>query len=230
MHGPNLFLKTDLPAKFDGWSQVKFESEDYDPNRIMGVFRQTWFFRSGQSQCAISADYPFGWGHDLSGCYVANGWSVAQRVEQRPARPPRELYVEVDMLGQGGEHGLLLYSLVDQTGHVVDVPQHLTWQRVTGKAAYNPLWSRVLPAETLQIQAFISTPDPLSQTQRQIVARFILAARQKLISEFSSKIKPDQAMSSEENLPPETPPGPRHFARITELVHMSGLVLPRLAL
>jgi hypothetical protein len=93
------------------------------------------------------------------------------------------------MLGQSGEHGLLLYSLIDQTGHVVDVPQHLTWKRVTGKAAYNPLWSRVLPAEALQIQAFISTQDSLSQSQRQILRDLYTTARQELQSVFSSKIR-----------------------------------------
>ncbi len=191
LHRPNLFLKTDLPATISGWSQVKFVAEDYDPNRAMGVFRQTWFLRSGPSECAVSADYPFGWGHDLSGCYVANGWTVAQRVQQQPdatASAPQEAYVEVDMLGQGGEHGLLLFSLIDQTGHVVDVPQHLTWQRIRGKAAYNPLWSRVSPSEALQVQAFISTRDPISDVKRQMFQDLYLTARQKLISDFSSKV------------------------------------------
>ena len=189
---PDLFLRTDLPATIAGWSQAKFVSEDYDPKRVMGVFRQTWSLQSGPAECAISADYPFSGFHPLAICYIANGWSVVESSQRRPnAEAPDhpELYVEVDMLGQDGEHGLLLFSLIDQTGHVVDVPQGLTWQRIAGKAADNPLWSRVVPVETLQVQAFLSTRDPVSDTQRQMVRDLYTTARQQLVSVYNSRIK-----------------------------------------
>ena len=189
LHRPDLFHRSDLPVAVAGWSQVKYATVQFDPTRKMGAFSQSWGYRWNQCECVLSADYPFGWGHNLSVCYVGNGWSIMDRLERRPAAGPRpqpELYVEVDMLGPGGEHGLLLYSLVDPAGHVVDVPQHLTWQRISGKAAYSPLWSRVLPAQTFQVQAFVSSRDPLSDAQRLAVHEFYLVARQKLLSTYNT--------------------------------------------
>ena len=93
-----------------------------------------------------SADYPLDWGHDLSHCYAGNGWSVVESVTRRSnaeSRDSPELYIEVDLLGQNGEHGLLLYSLVNQAGRVFDVPQHLTWPRDGQSRLQSPLEPRL---------------------------------------------------------------------------------------
>ncbi|MGO8748682.1 MAG: exosortase U [Thermoguttaceae bacterium] len=197
----DLFRQSDLPATVAGWSQVQFAAERLDLTRQLGAFHQAWGYRSKQCECVISVDYPFRWGHVLTGCYAGNGWSIVDSAERQPAAgsPPQpelspqperspqpELYVEADMLGLTGEHGLLLYSLVDPADHVIDIPQHVTWNRLSGKAAYNPLWSRVLPARTFQVQAFVSSRDPLSDAERQAVQELYVAVRQKLLLAYGT--------------------------------------------
>jgi exosortase len=194
----NLFQREDLPRTVGGWTQVEYSVGDYDPTREIGAYRQIWAYQLGkQCRCTISADYPFGGWHNLSVCYVASGWRVVDRTEQpstSESTPAPDPYVEVGMVRPDGEHGLLLFSLVSPAGCGLDVPEESTWKRITSRFASIPL-SRWMPKgtafagreTTLQVQALVSSPDPLTAPGREAVRQLFVTLRQRLMSAYTHK-------------------------------------------
>jgi exosortase/archaeosortase family protein len=187
----DLFSRSDLPATLAGWKQVAYTTEEHD--RQMCDFRHIWTYRLEGCECMVSIDYAFlGW-HELSKCYVGNGWRVLQRTETGSgagAGQEPEFYAEVEMTKPSGERGLLLFSLFTESGRVCDIrPRGLA-----DRLAANPLWNGLPGTErfaaqesTLQVQVFVSPPAPLLPAERAAVQRLFLTARQKLLAAYNVK-------------------------------------------
>jgi exosortase len=196
--GANLFHREDLPKTIGDWTQVQYGVGDYDPTREIGAYRQIWVYQwNKRCRCMFSADYPFGGWHNLSVCYVANGWRVVDRTQQPPkaqSQPASDPYVEVGMVGSHGEQGLLLFSLVSPAGRGLDIPEQSGWKRIVARFAGSSL-SRWLPKTaafpgretTLQVQALVSSPDPLQIPEREAVRQLFVALRHELVSTYTTK-------------------------------------------
>jgi hypothetical protein len=199
----DVFHRDDLPKTIGDWTQVDYSVGDYDPTRDIGAHRQIWTYQlDKRCRCILSADYPFGGWHNLSVCYVASGWRIVERTQQpsdTEAKPAPDPYVELSMMGPAGEYGLLLFSLVSPAGRGLDVPDQSTWKRITARFASNPL-SRWMPKgtafvgreTTLQVQALVSSPDPLQTEEREAVRTLFMAMRQKLVSTYIPKQASDR--------------------------------------
>jgi len=114
--------------------------------------------------------------------------ALAQGVTTESTSAP-EPYLDIEMTRPDGQHGLLLFSLFDQSGRIFGPPQHGIRERL----AANPLWNYWLHGKSLaaqetafQVQTFVSSQEPLSgamspwSAERETVERLFLAARQEL--------------------------------------------------
>jgi len=194
----DLFHREDLPASVGDWKQVQYSVGDYDPTRDIGAYRQIWGYqRDERCRAAVSADYPFGGWHDLSMCYVADGWRVVSRVEQPSQAEAASLpdpYLEVSLAKADGQQGLLLFSLISPAGRGLDVPQRSTWKRMIARFAGNPL-TQWMPHSsgfsgretTLQAQVFVASPAPLLAAEREAVRALFVILRQKLMSAYTQR-------------------------------------------
>lgn len=190
---PNLFRSSDLPAAVGGWKQVNYTTEDHQGS--WGDFRQIWTYRSQHGDALISVAYPFNGWHDLRNCYTGAGWKMLARAERSSGSAAEEAapYLEAQMRGPAGEYGLLLFSLVDQTGRAVDMSRRVTWRSLVAKFADNPFWN-CLPKVTLpgyratfQVQTLITSEEAPSIPRQQAIRSLFVAARQALVSAYNQQ-------------------------------------------
>lgn len=72
-----------LPASWNGWERVGFETVTREVDHLDGPFSAIWQFRRGSLTATISMDGPFANGfHDLQTCYTANGWRCTNAVDR----------------------------------------------------------------------------------------------------------------------------------------------------
>ena len=110
--------KFTLPQEINGWRLVS-EAKPA-PKRAAfedGIFSHIWQYQKGASLATISFDYPFFGYHDVTVCYRATGWVIADTTLQ-PASTTNAMIpcMEVIMEREGGLKADLFYSTVDETG------------------------------------------------------------------------------------------------------------------
>jgi len=110
--------KFTLPTEIDGWRLVSQTKPI--PKRAAfedGIFSHIWQFQKGATLATISFDYPFFGYHDVTVCYRAAGWVIADTKLQAASTANAMIpCMEVVMQREGGLKADLLYSTVDETG------------------------------------------------------------------------------------------------------------------
>jgi exosortase len=120
------FREDVLPASIDELKQVDFKPHERTADDLFGRYSKTFLYRDEATDAPylVSLDFPFagGW-HELTVCYIANGWNGVERYIRRPPKgapgedgaQPWE-YVEADFEKPGGEHSAVFFAEFDQFG------------------------------------------------------------------------------------------------------------------
>ena len=116
-----------LPVTHNGWQRTRFELTERDSTSFFGEVSKSWTYASPTGDVAVSFDYPFNGWHELSGCYRGHGWNVVRRTTDDPDNQSTESpFVEVEFTKPSGEHGYLLFGLLDAAGQPVQPPNTTT--------------------------------------------------------------------------------------------------------
>jgi exosortase len=107
-----------LPAVVGGERRQKFERVKRFEGASLGEISQTWYYDGAQTRSAASLDYPFiGW-HEITECYIAQGWQVDSR--SLVALEDQTTVVEVVMhKADRVAFGHLLFTVCDPAGNPI---------------------------------------------------------------------------------------------------------------
>jgi hypothetical protein len=179
---------TALPAEVDGWRQERFAKQSRNPGSAYGEFSRTWTYRRGPLLATLSVDYPFWEWHELTVCFVNQGWALGAQLVQRvePGAAGEELpVVEVQMTRAGHRQGQLWFCEFDSGGKAIEPRRTLAtaaltrhtsalrrwWQRLGGEASA----AADGPAPPIhQVQLFVETYAPLTAEERAQARRLSL--------------------------------------------------------
>lgn len=193
-----LLERVSLPAELSGWTLDKQERIERRFNDQAGRFACQWWYRREPRVCLVSLDYPVPSWHNPTLCYAGNGWQPTARrvltagvsdVESDAGEHHGDgAWVELQLSKPTGEQGWLLFGLLDAAGNVLP-PSASRWPDVAGELARSPLGSRLLgrgqgsaTEAAYQLQAFLSSPGPLSAEEQAEVRRLLWAARAKWLA------------------------------------------------
>jgi exosortase len=185
-HSPahaNLHDQADLPVTLAGWKQVDYAKAEFD--REMGRFQHVWTYRSATTECLITVEYPFVDWHDVSSCYVGNGWTIDNRRSRPIEGASIDPYFEVELCKPADERGLLLFCNVQEsTAQVLTGYSKLSWQQVFRRVRNNLYHEHFSAAggDLFQIQLLSVSPEGWSDAERESLAEVFVAARQRLIA------------------------------------------------
>lgn len=174
--------QADLPARFGSWELEEFVTETRAGNSQWGEFSHTWKYRTPTGKRAvISVDYPFrGW-HELTICYVADGWNLTDRAVV-PFAPsagfPAEdkcVVAEIERPGMN-QFACLAWGVFDERQQPMGMPEALgTWTRLRQRVENFWLRLRTLgavqgdshnDAQTYQLQVLVQGFAPVSTEER----------------------------------------------------------------
>lgn len=120
----------DLPEDLSGWRRVSFQVERLRDDPLLSEQSKQWIYATPEGSVLVSLDYPFrGW-HDLTGCYVGQGWTVlsASGLSMPGGGVDQSMYVTEAILQKpDGQHALLLFTGFDETGEHLANPATKEW-------------------------------------------------------------------------------------------------------
>jgi exosortase len=172
----------DLPGSWGDFRQQGLQTVRRDFSHASGRFSQVWTYRWGGRTVTVSLDGPFlGW-HELTSCYLGQGWACRER-SVRPREGPGEA-VAVARLERPPElKGDLLFSLFDDRGRVLE-PGILF-----GQAGYVferlSFWRRQWGHRTYQVQLLVEGRAPLTPDEQGQALAFFEQVRSQLIQRLS---------------------------------------------
>ena len=185
--------------RYVGWSLEFTNQEERDRSSVWGKHSTSWQLTADAGDgvsCHFSCDYPFTDWHELSQCYRGNGWRIDPDGGGREVLIPEASdgvaggwpIVMVPMVQQTGARALLLFSFFDSRGLPVDPPPvDASLQDFGGrmKLLVNRRWNKSYgPRQvTYQVQAFMPTGGPLTESQK----RDLVAAYRSMREEVRSK-------------------------------------------
>jgi exosortase len=185
---PEQVARETLPAQLADWQQAGFAEEHRNEGSAFGEFSKVWIYKLGTRSAILSLDYPFpGW-HDLTRCYLGQGWTIEQEIVHDSAKEKgMEGYVEMGLSRSNGRSSRVLYAQLDQTGRVLQPRQggaHLSLHRYenilrkwwpgadAGRAEADP------PGPIFQLQLVVETFTPLTSAEKaQAETLFLQAMR-----------------------------------------------------
>jgi len=149
-----------LPPVLDGWNQVRF-TPAADP--VVVADRESWWvhawnYSKGSCTAFVSLDQaPWVAWHELSACYVANGWKIADRTVYEVDDPAGGVWhcVVVDLQKGNFDRGLLCFSLFGSDGTAMEaLYQGKPFERFTREADATTAAQTPVPAQRWQRQEF----------------------------------------------------------------------------
>jgi exosortase len=170
----------DMPATLAGLNKVDFAATERNNGSQDGAHSRTYKYQSEDgTSYTVSCDFPFvEFWHELTECYRGSGWELLSRRTSAPSGVPASGswgYVESDFSKPSGDAAVLFFSEFDQFGNPCE--QERDWNT-------NPLsfWeSRQLnlkPHRLFQVQVWVTSPNAISDPQRQQARNLFLAARE----------------------------------------------------
>jgi hypothetical protein len=181
-----------LPPAFDQYQRFKFGAVKRETGgTFYGERSKVWIYsRPGQS-IAVSLDYPFPSFHDLSPCYVGQGWHVveAKVIHELPGAGRPAVWQEMRMSFPGGRSGYVVYAEFNPEGDALEGESRLTGAFYRNMRALQALYDYVFRHEEFtkpkplgpayQIQAMIQTDGRLSpETEQELQQVFFAAVRE----------------------------------------------------
>jgi exosortase len=151
-----------LPEKIGDLSRRKHLPEQRDRGNSAGMYSHQWQYASPTELIEYSMDFPFtGW-HELTVCYLAQGWKVVSRREI--IEPATEPLVEVILKRGLNEWGILHFAIHDAEKRPLRLALSIP-DRFLARLNSNPL-VRILRSEsrvaidlpTYQFQQFLRKP------------------------------------------------------------------------
>ena len=165
-----------FPAEQQGWELINYKTYERELESEFGQFSNTWTYQAPMCPVEVSFDYPFiGW-HEVTSCYISQGWDVVRR-SAPDGNAAADPVVEVELSKPTGEHAFLVFGAFDEFGRPVQPPASSTnfWLRLQGRIVHNPVFELMRQSEvavpdtaaiTYQMQAFLVTEFKLSSEQR----------------------------------------------------------------
>lgn len=206
-----------LPKTLGDWQCVSYESQERDRNSDNGQFGNSWRYRAGLVDAAVSVDYPFlGW-HELTDCYRSLGWKEStRRVSTAPDATGRPAeFVEVQLTKPTGERALLMFSLFDGLRQPV-APLTSPWKAIGLKLEKSPVWS-ILGGRSselteslvsVQIQLFVPVDASEDPNRRDRLRNSFIEFRNRIHDQWTrqaSETPPRKPQSAARLLPQKTP-------------------------
>jgi exosortase len=169
-----------LPAQLAKAEQKAFATESRNTGSAYGEFSKSWTYQLGSHAGVFSVDYPFWTWHELTVCYVGQGWKVEDNLAH-PGKPAdgttTEGFVEVRLSQPGGRSGHLFFCQLNDHGVVLEPPAHRNetslqrhesallriWDRLHGRT---PPARTASPGPVYQVQLFVESVAPLSPAER----------------------------------------------------------------
>jgi exosortase len=185
-----------LPAAVGDYRREKYERVARSAGAALGEISQTWYYDGPKSRTAASLDYPyFGW-HELTECYIAQGWQIDSR-EFKTLADGTTLVEVVMRKAERAEFGHLLFLVCDPAG--VPLPASKTlrvspfdeWYE-RGRMVVNVVRGTRGPEHrpTAQFQVFTEAYAPLNDDARR-------AALADLYARLWHELRPQVARAAE---------------------------------
>lgn len=184
----------DLPDELAGWTKVQFIPAA-DPLTVANVeswWVHSWNFAKDGRGCLVTLDQAqwIAW-HELSACYVANGWTQGERHVFEVPDKNGEMWhiVTVDYEKSGAGRGLLIFSEFGSDGTPMEaVSMGQAFERydlqqgkvVTGQQVAGPVdrWRRQEHPRVTQCQVFYNYTGDLDAGLRADLIRLHAASRE----------------------------------------------------
>lgn len=170
----------DMPAEFNQWQRVGFDSVTRDADDPNGQFSHIWTYERNGMQAALSLDGPFiGW-HNLAGCLRGQGWQILD-VQHSDYRQLGESipggYTEINVEKGAGRHALVMFAVFDgQHRPIAPSETYVRFRAVRRFPQISELIKQITgghnerlardDSPTYQIQLFFESPVALSEPQR----------------------------------------------------------------
>jgi exosortase len=168
----------DLPASWGPFQQQSFETVRRDRGDDNGGFSQNWVYRWGRRTVLVSLDGPFqGW-HEMTRCYVGQGWIARERLVQ-PGTSGAGAIAMARLERPLGREADLLFSNFDARGRVLE-PDNFGG-RLGLRDELQDFWRRQSRQRTYQVQLFVEGEVPLTSAERSEALAFFERVRAPLV-------------------------------------------------
>jgi len=177
-----------LPAQWNGWSRVGFETLERDSSSAFGEHSRIWAYRKGPVNVRLSIDFVFPEWHALTACYAGVGWEIQSR--RTLERGEERSFVEATMTKPPADWALLHFDLFDDEGRPYEAPSgsfmHPKLRRIFG--GESDRWN--LP-NYYQIQAFsVRRRGELSDEERQQVQQLFDWFWHQMVQQMTNRTPP----------------------------------------
>jgi len=174
---------TDLPATSGSLRQQGFETLQRQLGSDDGRFSERWCYRWGERTVNVSMDGPFqGW-HELTRCYLSNGWTSRGRSVQAEGAHKGGAVAVVRLERPPDRQGELLFSLFDERGHVLE-PDNFGGRRGFLSEVVD-FWRRKSRRRTYQLQLLAEGACPLTPAERSEALSFFHRVRSQLVERIA---------------------------------------------
>lgn len=174
----------DLPKQIGPWTRLTSGKPVMKRLETVGLSSLIWEFTNRSNMVAgVAFDYPI-WGyHDVTLCYLNNGWNITQRrrIANEGKTPP---WLEMEMKNDTEAHGALWVATINENGQWMEEVE-------VKRSFLDRLRNPGTPQPTsYRIQLLIINPFPLSAEERSEAARLFQAAREMLAQELLGQVNP----------------------------------------
>ncbi len=159
--------------------RVGYKPEERERDDQNGEHSRTWMYKQGSYDSQVSVDYTFRIWHDLTVCYVTNGWTIlsSNTVAQTAPDGTPEVFVDATMTKPFSQHGHLMFTMIGVDGRLAQPPAASEgFLRDRLKRFRDAVERRPSPL-VYQVQLLTTAYTPLSEEQKARDREFFKIAR-----------------------------------------------------
>lgn len=183
-----------LPDQIGPWRRFGTEKPIMKRLETFGISSMFWQFVGPENRVVgIAFDYPM-WGyHDVTLCYLANGWTVLER-ERRGGDELSAARLEIEMKDKAGAYGSLWVGTFTDKGRWVE-------DSMLGEG-FGDLWRqrgsflsmlRGTEETTYRVQGLTTGSNPITTAERESITKLFEESRQLILQQFQSQTRPGKA-------------------------------------
>jgi exosortase len=172
-----------LPERWNNWTRREFTTATRDLDSEFGAHSRVWYWKASNGDAALSCDFLFPEWHDLTICYLSQGWKVNEQTHLSVDGLP----VSFERLEKpGSRYGMLFFAEFDAQGNPVYPPRAGFFYRLERRLGlFGQRWLGIQPnpetvAGTLnagpvaQVQLLIESYAPLSPVETDQALSFFM--------------------------------------------------------